>query len=78
MTRKSIERRLERIEDVEDTGEGFYHFEITSKSEDSHTSGHYSWESSVGAYTNDKGHAIPPEDAPEADFEYNIEYEDGN
>jgi Cu/Zn superoxide dismutase len=71
MTRRSIEKRLEELENDAAGSDGFHLFQIGGDP-DPDAGGRYSWSSSRGAYVNVNGHEIPASEAPDSGGEVNL------
>lgn len=77
MTRKSLERRVSELESNVDDRDGFYHCIIGGDPDHAReVSGYYEWDDDQGVYINENGHTR--DDAPESEFQYNIEYGESN
>ena len=70
-SKRNIEHRLGEIEgDKEASGDGFRIIQIGG---DPDRGGWYSWNAENDVYENEHGYEIPPEDAPESEFEFTID-----
>lgn len=77
MTRRS-KRELERAiasldDDSRSDDAGFYHFQIGGDP-DPDAGGYYRWNAELGVYVNDDGHELNPDEKPDGDFMYDIQW----
>ena len=71
-TRRVLEQRVAGLrEDVK--RDGFHRVQIGG---DPELGGFYEWDAEAGEYVNEHGRTMTPEDAPDSDFEYKIEWTD--
>lgn len=80
MTRKPRKTRRELERDVEDLAagsdsDGFHYFQVGGDPDVAREkTGFYTWSRERGVYVNDAGVVVPPEDAPDSEFEYTVEF----
>lgn len=75
-TKRELEQRVAELREDADRG-GFHAFytTYTSGGEDQERNGYYEWDAELEYYVNEHGRTMTREDAPESDFEFEIEYE---